>query len=319
MKFRTYRISALCLAVAIIAASSFTTARDAMAQTGPKPLRPINIVTEPGATVWIDGVKYGTTDEKGRLVVTSVLPGVRSLRLRAKGFAQVTRPIPATARGDVVVKMVKTTDAAELAFQSAEEQTTIDREKAIAEYRRAIKLRPNYPDAYLGLARAFSERGDIEGAHQAIQNAKRLRSVNAEVSAVEARVLKDSGEEEKAIATFKRAIVQGKGFQPEAYTGLGLLYKDRAENAGGSGDFSAEATNYDEAIKNLAIAVEQLGSAPDGMIVQQLLGLIYERQKRYKEAIALYEDFLRLFPDSPEAAAVASFIVQIKKQMNAPK
>ena len=38
--------------------------------------------------------------------------------------------------------------------------------------------------------------------------------------------------------------------------------------------------------------------------------------KSYKEAIALYEEFLRLFPDSSEAKTVESFIVQIKKQMN---
>jgi tetratricopeptide (TPR) repeat protein len=281
--------------------------------------RSITIVTEPASTVWIDGVRYGTTDDKGRLEIASALPGIRSLRVRAPGFAEVTRSLPAATRGELAVKLVKTTDEAELAFQSAEAQTTIDREKAIAEYRRAIKLRANYPDAYLGLARAFSERGDIEEAHKAIQSAKRLRPANAEVTAVEGRVLKDGGEGEKAIAAFKRAIVLGKGFQPEAHTGLGLLYKDRAENSGGSGDYEGESANYDESAKHFAIAVQQLGSAPDAIIVYQLLGLIYERQKKYKEAIALYEEFLRLFPNSSEAGAVESFIVQIKKQMSEPK
>jgi tetratricopeptide (TPR) repeat protein len=284
-----------------------------------KPLRAITIVTESGATVWIDGVRYGTTDAKGRLEIASVLPGIRSLRVRLQGFAEVTRSLPAATRGDVSIKLVKSTDEAELAFQSAETQTTIDREKAITEYRRAIKLRPNYPDAYIGLTRAYSERGDIEEAIKALQNAKRLRPSNPEVSAVEGRVLKDGGEEEKAIAVFKRAITQGKGFQPEAHTGLGLLYKDRAENAGGSGDYETEAANYEQAIKHLAVAVQQLGSAPDAIIVYQLLGLIYERQKRYKEAIALYEEFLRIFPNTSEAGAVQSFIVQIKKEMAQPK
>jgi regulator of sirC expression with transglutaminase-like and TPR domain len=51
----------------------------------------------------------------------------------------------------------------------------------------------------------------------------------------------------------------------------------------------------------------------------QLLGLIYERQEKFTEAIRLYEEFLRLFPDSSEAGAVESFIVQIKKQMAQPK
>jgi tetratricopeptide (TPR) repeat protein len=231
----------------------------------------------------------------------------------------VSKPLPAASRGDVSVKLMKTVDEAELAFQSAEAQTTVDREKAIAEYQRALKLKPKYFEAYIGLARAYSERGDIENAYKSLQSAKRIRPTDPEATVIEARILKDSGEEDKAIVTFKRAITQGRGFQPEANTGLGLLYKDRAENSGGAGDYEQEAGNYAEAAKYLAVAIKQLASAPDAVVVYQLLGLIYEKQKKYKEAIALYEDFLRLFPDVSEAAAVESFIVQIKKQMAEPK
>lgn len=282
-------------------------------------LRPVTVVTEPGSTVWIDGVRYGATDDNGKLEISGIPAGIRSIRVRAQGFAEVNQSLPATARGDVVIKLTKTADEAELAFQSGESLVGVDREKAIAEYNRAIKLRPKYFAAHLALARAYSDRGEIEKAYKALQNAKRIRPTDPEAAAVEGRLLKDSDEEAKAIAAFKRAITLGKGFQPEAYTGLGLLYKERAENAGGSSDFEAERANYDESIKYLATAVKQLGSAPDAMVVYQLLGLIYERQKRYPEAIALYEDFLELFPNTSEAGAVESFIVQIKKQMAEPK
>ena len=278
-------------------------------------LRPITVITEPNSTIWIDGVRYGETDDKGRLTIANLSPGIRSLRVRANGFAEVTRPLPATTRGDVPVPLTKTTDEAELAFQSAETASTVDRQKALAEYGRAIKLRPKFPAAYLGMARMYSETGDIEKAFQAVRSAKRLKPGYAEASAVEGRLLKDTDDEAKAIAAFKRSITEGKGFQPEAYTGLGLLYKDRAENFGGTGDFAKETANYDEAEKYLAVAAKQLGTSPDAMVVMQLLGLIYERQKKFQEAIALYEEFLRLFPDSSEATAVQSFIVQIKKQM----
>jgi Tfp pilus assembly protein PilF len=281
---------------------------------GQPALRSITINTEPDATVWIDGVRYGVTDSDGKLKIASVLPGVRNLRVRAIGFSEVRKSLPAPSRGDVTIKLVETKDEAELAYQQAEAQTTVDRERAISEYQRAIKLRPNFVDAYIGLARAYAERNDVENTFKAVQSAKRLRPGNAEVSVIEGRLLKDSGEEDKAIRTFKRAITEGRGFQPEAYTGLGLLYKDRAENAGGSGDYDAEAMNYNEAAKNLAMAVKQLGSSPDAIVVQQLLGLIYEKQKKYKEAIAVYEDFLRIFPDAAAAEAVRSFIIQIKKQ-----
>ena len=309
---RTNTIAAISLCLIFVAG--------ALAQVGKPPsLRSITVVSEPASTVWIDGVRYGVTDDTGRLMISSVPSGVRTLRVRATGFSEVSRPLPAAARGDVTVKLLKTTDEAELAYQSAEAQTTVDREKAIAEYQRALKLKPKYFAAYIGLARAYSERGDIENAFKALQAAKRLRPTDAEATVIEARLLKDSGEEDKAIATFKRAIAQGRGFQPEANTGLGLLYKERAESAGGSGNYEEEATSYNEAAKYLAVAIKQLGSAPDAVVVYQLLGLIYEQQKKYKEAIALYEDFLRIFPDVSEAAAVASFIVQIKKQMAEPK
>ena len=288
-------------------------------QVGRPPLRSITIVTEPNATVWIDDVRYGTTNESGRLTIASISPAIHSLRVRAQGFSEVTRSLPPATRGDVTVQLAKTTDEAELAYQAAEAATSVDRAKAIASYQRAIKLRPNFPAAFVGMARMYSETGDVEKAIATIRSAKRLKPGYAEASAVEGRLQKDTGEEEKAIVTFKRAITEGRGFQPEAYTGLGMLYKDRAENAGASGDYDVETANYNEAGKYLAVAVKQLGSAPDGIIVYQLLGLIYERQKKYREAIALYEEFLRIYPDSSDAGAVESFIIQIKKQMAEPK
>jgi Tfp pilus assembly protein PilF len=302
-------ISALLLLVATVCIFS------QIRKPSTAPLRPITVVTEPNATVWIDGVRYGETDEKGRLAIASLLPGVRMLRVRANGFSEVTKSLPAATRGDVPVTLTTTTDEAELAYQAAETASTVDRQKAISEYQRAIKLRPNFPAAYLGMARMYSESGDVENGFQTIRLAKRLKPGYAEASAVEGRLLKDTGEEDKAIVVFKRSITEGKGFQPEAYTGLGLLHKDRAENFGGSGDYASETASYNEAAKYLSVAATQLGTSPDAMVVYQLLGLIYERQKKYKEAIALYEEFLRLFPDSSEATAVQSFIVQIKKQM----
>lgn len=280
-----------------------------------QPYRSITVVTEPNSTVWIDGVRYGVTDEKGRLAIAGVTGGAHSLRVRSNGFSEMVKSLPATARGDIEIKLTKTTDEAELAFQSAESLATVDRQKAIAEYERAISLRPKFPEAYVGMARMYSETGDLEKADKAIRAAKRLRPGYAEASAVEGRLLKDSDEEDKAIIVFKRAIAEGKGFQPEAYTGLGMLYKDRAENAGGSGEYDKEAANYNEAAKNFSIAAKQLGGAPDAIVVYQLVGLIYERQKKFKEAIALYEKFLQIFPNAAESDAVRSFIVQIKKQM----
>ena len=49
-------------------------------------------------------------------------------------------------------------------------------------------------------------------------------------------------------------------------------------------------------------------------MLYQLLGLVYERQKKFDEAIAVYNEFLRLFPNSNDAPTIQSFIDQIRKQ-----
>lgn len=277
-------------------------------------LRAVTIVSEPAATVWIDDVRFGKTGKDGRLEVNSISPGRHAVRVRCDGFGEVTKALSATHSGKFQVALTKTTDKAELSFQEAERLSLIDRDKAAVAYRNAIRLRPGYGEAYISLARMLSDDGDYDAALKAIRDLRRTKPADAEASAVEGRIHREAGEEAQAITAFKRAIAEGKGFQPEAYTGLGLLYKDKAEGAGGQGNFADETANYDEAAKNLKIALKQLSGAPDSVVLYQLLGLVYERQKKFDEAIAVYQEFLRLFPNSNEAPTVQSFIDQIKKQ-----
>lgn len=286
-------------------------AQKAKTTTPAAQLKTITIVTEPKATVWLDDVKRGETDESGKLTIKYSLPGTRKLRVRADGFKEVSQNLLPTTKGDVKIALVKTTDEAELAFQQAES----DKQKAVEFYQQAIKLRPNYAEANLGLARALSDNGENEAALKAIQAARKARPAYTEASAVEGRIYKAEGDEEKAIASFKRAITEGKGFQPEALTGLGLLYKEKAEGFGAEGKFAEETANYQIAADYFRKAVTQLSGAPDAEVIYQFLGLAYEKMKKYKDAISVYEEFLRVFPNSNETTAVQSFIVQLKKQM----
>ena len=282
-------------------------------------LRAITVVTEANAIVWIDGVQYGRTDQTGKLTIKTIAAGAHTIRVRADGFKEAAKPITAAQKGDVPFPLTRSSDEAELSYQKAEAFALTDRGKAIEAYTAAIKLRPRYPEAFLGLARVYSDMGDPENAIKAIRDARRLRPAYPDASAVEGRILKDGGEDSKAIAAFNRSIREGRNFQPEANTGLGLLYKDKAEAAASNGDFDAEAANYALAAKYLQTAVKQLSGAPDAMVVYQILGLTYEKQKKFKEAIAVYREFLRVFPESNEASAVESYIVQIEKQMREPK
>lgn len=286
-------------------------AADAFTQT-----RVVTVLTEPNAGVWLDDVLRGTSDASGKLTMAPITAGAHKLRVRADGFKETSQNLTAAQTGDVKIALVKTTDQAELTFQEAERLSLTDREKAIAAYRKAISLRPKYAEANLALARTLSAANDLEGALKAVAAARRARPGYAEASAVEGRIYISEGDEDKAIASFKRAITEGKGFQPEAQTGLGLLYKEKAEAFGSTGDYQSETENYTLAVQYFKKAIAQLSGAPDAVTLYQFLGMAYEKMKKYKEAIAVYEEFLKLFPDSNESEAVRSFIVQLKKQMS---
>ena len=285
----------------------------ALAQAKPTATRLLNVITEPNTIVWIDDIKRGTTDSTGKLLIKNAPAGIRKLRVRANGFKEVSQTLTAVQKGNVKITLVKTTDESELAFQQAESEK--DKQKAAELYQKAVKLNSKYVQAYIGLARALTD-SDSEEALKAIVTVRKLRPGYAEASAVEGRIYSSDGEEEKAIASFKRAIAEGKGSQPEAHTGLGLLYKDKAQGAGSAGDYEQEKANYMLAASELKLGIAQLSGAPEASTLYQLLGDIYEKMQNYKQAIAIYEEFIKKFPDSEDLSAVRSMVVQLKKQMN---
>jgi tetratricopeptide (TPR) repeat protein len=277
--------------------------------------RTITIVTEPNAIVWMNDIRYGATGADGKLTIKIISAGAKKLRVRANGFKEITQNLLPAQKGEIKIALVKTTDEAELAFQQGEALTSTDREKAIEKYKEALKLRPKYVEAFLGLARVLTDSGNNEDALKALKDAKKLRPLLPEAAAIEGRIYRSNGDEDKAIAAFKKAIAEGKGFQPEAHTGLGMLYRDKAEGFAAAGDFEGEKDSYLLAAGELKKAVAQLAGAPDAIVVYQLLGDSYERAKMFPEAIKVYEEFLLIFPDVSEASIVRSFIIQIKKQM----
>src|ERR1043165_1552884 len=104
----------------------------------------LTITTEPNAAIWIDEVRRGTTDASGKLALTKITPGRHTVRVRANGFKETTTAL-LPGRRTLGVKLIPTTDKAELLFQQAEtarEQARDDdaRQKAADTYRDAIKL-----------------------------------------------------------------------------------------------------------------------------------------------------------------------------------
>src|SRR5258705_8248219 len=135
------------------------------------------ITTDPNAIIWIDEVRRGTTDASGKLALTKVSPGRHTMRVRANGFKETTTAL-LPGRRTVTVKLLPTTDKAELLFQRAEttrEQAKNDADKGKAAdlYREAIKLRTSFPAAHVGLARVLLDLNQFKEARAEIDAARR--------------------------------------------------------------------------------------------------------------------------------------------------
>jgi tetratricopeptide (TPR) repeat protein len=267
-------------------------------------VKTVTVVTEPSAFVWVDNYKRGLTGKDGKLAV-KIGAASKQIRVRAVGFKEATAALTPASRGEIKLALTPTTDSAELIFQKAETwretaKTEADKRKIEEQYKNAIKLRPKYPEAYVGLARLYLEAfKDTAEAMEAIKQARKLRPGYAEASTVEGRILREDADDEGAITAFQRAIKEAGGYQPEALTGLALLYREQEE--------------FELAIKSMKIAIAQLYDSEPVLYYE--LGEIYYRQQNYPEAIKAYEKYAAVAPTPSDAASVRSIIEQIKKEM----
>jgi tetratricopeptide (TPR) repeat protein len=262
----------------------------------------VTITTEPNAIVWIDEVRRGTTDASGKLVLTKLSPGRHTVRVRANQFKEATAVL-FPGRRTLAVKLVGTSDPADLMFQQAEKareeaRDDASRENAADLYREALKNPPPNAAARVGLARVLFDLNKFKEAHAEVDAARRIRPAYPEASAVEGRIYREEGFTDDAIRSFRRAIREANGFQPEAHVGLARVFEDK-------GDFAA-------AVAELRKALDQLSDSEP--VIYQMLGAAYEKLNKPKEAIVAYEKYLQLAPNGSYAAAIRSILNQLKRE-----
>ncbi|MFN2530006.1 MAG: tetratricopeptide repeat protein [Pyrinomonadaceae bacterium] len=279
----------------------FSSVSSIAAQSPSPPALTIN--TEPNTNVWIDEVRRGTTDGSGRLVLQKLSAGRHILRLRAIGYKESTTSLLPRQRRSISVKLVPTTDQAELLFQQAEaarEQAKDDqqRQAAVEIYQQSLKLRAAQAAAHVGLARLYMDLSEFENALREIDAARRIRPVYPEASAVEGRINREAAFTGEAIKSFRRAMREGRGFQPEAHVGLARVFEDKGE--------------FNDAVVEYRKAIDQLSDSEP--VIYQLLGAVYEKLQEPKEAVAAYEKYLQLAPNGSYAGAVRSILQQLKRE-----
>jgi tetratricopeptide (TPR) repeat protein len=296
-------MSRLCFAMMSMALVAASVAAQPRARTQATSARTLTVLTEPAAIVWMDEIRRGTTDSSGKLLLSKVSSGTHTLRVRASGFKEATMPVAALARGEIKVRLLRTTDEAELLFQQAEAARESARDdsargKAADLYRESLRVRMANAAAHVGLARVLMDSNDADGALSEIEAARRYRAIYPEASAVEGRIYRETGQTEDAIGSFNRAIRESHGFQPEAHVGLGRTYEEKGQ--------------YDLAAREFQIAINQLADTEP--IIYQLLGAALEKIGNTKDAVTAYENYLRLAPNGSLAPAVQSIVEQLKSQ-----
>lgn len=291
----------LVLAILVVVSSATAIFGQRRISATPQASAFVAITTQPNAIIWIDEVRRGAADASGRLDVRKVSPGRHSVRVRASGFKEVTVPLLA-GRRSLTVKLVRSTDQSELTFQEAElarEQAKDDESRRRAEelYRKALKLRPAFPAARVGLARVLLDLHKLQAALAEIEAARRSRPIYAEASAVEGRINREAAFTDDAIESFRRSLREAKGFQPEAHIGLARVFDDRGQ--------------FEEAEAEFRTALTQLSDSEP--VLYQFLGAVLEKQQKFKEAIVAYEKYLELAPNGSLAPAIRSMLDQLRR------
>ena len=116
-----------------------------------------------------------------------------------------------------------------------------DVDGAIAAYREAIRLKPQYPQAFYNLGIALADKGLYDDAIEAYRDALRLKADYPAALSNLGVLLNDRGRSDEAIACYRRAIELDPAYA-DAHTNLGTALKDQ-------GLIEAALASYDRAIE----------------------------------------------------------------------
>jgi tetratricopeptide (TPR) repeat protein len=97
-------------------------------------------------------------------------------------------------------------------------------EDAIAAYRRAIEIEPDFADAHCNLGTLYYNRGDRAAARAAYEDVLRIDAGHLEASFNLGNLFEEEGRRETALHHYKVAV-RADPFFPEAHLNLALLYE----------------------------------------------------------------------------------------------
>lgn len=151
-------------------------------------------------------------------------------------------------------------------------------DKAIGEYKKAINLAPDNPEAYNNLGVAYKNSGDFAKAEVAFLQAAELAPERPDISYNLGNLFKKSGSTESAEKWYRRSIEQDPSYI-RSYNNLGTIYE--------------QSNDYEKAEE-----VYRQGLSIDGnnATLHYNLGITYQDRGNMDQARSQYEESLKFRP-----------------------
>jgi len=154
-----------------------------------------------------------------------------------------------------------------------------DKDRAIADYDRAIEIEPDYALAYYQRGIAYSDKGDYDRAIIEYNRAIEIDPDDAEAYNARGAAYYNKGDIDRAIADYERAI--------EIDPDFAIAYCNRGRAYYKNGDYDPAIADYDRAIE----------IDPDFADVYNRRGLAYYEKGDNDRAIANYDRAIKIDPD----------------------
>ena len=152
-------------------------------------------------------------------------------------------------------------------------------EKALTDFNQAIAWNPYFPEPYLNRATVYREMHMLASARSDIEQVIALDPTNAKAYFQRGLIYLHDSDVKKA----EKDWLKAKNLDPQyakVFLELGEMYYGQH--------------NYDQAI---SILQEILPRTPDDCWIHYWLALSYDANRRFKEAIVHYEQFVKLAPE----------------------
>ena len=150
---------------------------------------------------------------------------------------------------------------------------------AIESYKQALRIKPDYADAYYNMGVALNDKGDPEAAIESYKQALRIKPDYAKAYNNMGVALNDKGDPEAAIESYKQAL-RIKPDYADAYNNMGSALKDK-------GDLEEAIDSYKQALRIKPDYAEGHSNLGDAL---QLLNQTEPALASYEKAISLKKD-----------------------------